>query len=42
MDAAGRRGTCRRRSAPGITRVDNQIAVAPAEPHEVEPIDEMC
>lgn len=28
--------------APGITRVDNQIAVAPAEPHEVEPIDEMC
>jgi len=29
-------------SAPGITRVDNQIVVEPAEPHEVEPIDEMC
>jgi osmotically-inducible protein OsmY len=29
-------------SAPGIVRVDNQIVVEPAEPHEVEPIDEMC
>jgi osmotically-inducible protein OsmY len=29
-------------SAPGIARVDNQIVVEPAEPHEVEPIDEMC
>jgi osmotically-inducible protein OsmY len=29
-------------NAPGITRVDNQIVVEPAEPHEVEPIDEMC
>ena len=32
-------------SAPGITRVDNEIIVvpvAPAEPHEVEPVDEIC
>lgn len=29
-------------NAPGIVRVDNQIVVDPAEPHEVEPIDEMC
>ena len=29
-------------NAPGMTRVDNQIVVEPAEPHEVEPIDEMC
>jgi osmotically-inducible protein OsmY len=29
-------------NAPGIARVDNQIVVEPAEPHEVEPIDEMC
>ena len=29
-------------SAPGITRVDNQIDVVPAEPHEIEPPDEMC
>ncbi len=29
-------------SAPGIARVDNQILVAPAEPHEIEPPDEMC
>ena len=29
-------------NAPGIVRVNNQIVVEPAEPHEVEPIDEMC
>lgn len=29
-------------SAPGITRVDNQIVVVPAEPHELEPPDEIC
>jgi len=29
-------------NAPGIARVDNEIVVEPAEPHEVEPIDEMC
>lgn len=29
-------------SAPGITRVDNQIIVVPAEPHESEPPDEIC
>jgi osmotically-inducible protein OsmY len=29
-------------SAPGIARVDNHIVVEPAEPREVEPIDEMC
>jgi osmotically-inducible protein OsmY len=29
-------------SARGIARVDNRIVVEPAEPHEVEPIDEMC
>lgn len=29
-------------SAPGITRVDNQIDVVPAEPHEFEPPDAIC
>jgi osmotically-inducible protein OsmY len=29
-------------SAPGIARVENQIVVDPLEPHEIEPIDEMC
>jgi osmotically-inducible protein OsmY len=29
-------------SAPGITRVDNQILVVPAEPYEFEPPDEIC
>jgi osmotically-inducible protein OsmY len=29
-------------AAPGITRVDNQIRVVPAEPHELEPPDEIC
>ncbi len=29
-------------SAPGIRRVDNQIIVAPSEPHELEPPDEIC
>lgn len=29
-------------NAPGIARVDNQIVVEPAEPHEVKPIDEIC
>lgn len=29
-------------SAPGIARVENLIVVEPLEPHEVEPIDEMC
>ena len=29
-------------SAPGITTIDNQIVVAPAEPHEIEPPDEIC
>jgi len=29
-------------SAPGITRIDNQIVVVPAEPHELEPPDEIC
>ena len=29
-------------SAPGITRVDNEIIVVPVEPHEVEPVDEIC
>jgi osmotically-inducible protein OsmY len=29
-------------NAPGIARVENQIVVEPLEPHEVEPIDEMC
>jgi osmotically-inducible protein OsmY len=29
-------------SAPGITHVDNQIVVVPAEPHELEPPDEIC
>ena len=29
-------------SAPGIARVDNQIVVVPDEPHDIEPIDEMC
>jgi len=28
--------------APGITRVDNRLVVEAAEPHEVEPPDEMC
>jgi len=29
-------------SAPGITRVDNEIVVVPTEPHEFEPPDEIC
>jgi osmotically-inducible protein OsmY len=29
-------------NAPGIARVENQIVIEPLEPHEVEPIDEMC
>jgi osmotically-inducible protein OsmY len=29
-------------SAPGITCVDNQILVVPAEPYEFEPPDEIC
>jgi osmotically-inducible protein OsmY len=29
-------------SAPGITRIDNQIVVMPGEPHEIEPPDEIC
>lgn len=29
-------------SAPGITRVDNQILVVPAEPYQFEPPDEIC
>jgi osmotically-inducible protein OsmY len=29
-------------SAPGIRRVDNRIIVEPAEPHGVEPPDELC
>jgi osmotically-inducible protein OsmY len=29
-------------NAPGIARVENQLVVDPLEPHEVEPIDEMC
>jgi osmotically-inducible protein OsmY len=29
-------------SAPGIRQVDNQIRVAPQEPHEFEPPDEIC
>jgi osmotically-inducible protein OsmY len=29
-------------SAPGITRVDNRLVVDVAEPHEVEPPDEIC
>ena len=29
-------------SAPGITRVDNEIVVEPLEPHELEPPDEIC
>lgn len=29
-------------SAPGITRVDNQILVEPAEPYELEPPDDVC
>jgi hypothetical protein len=29
-------------SAPGITRIDNQIVVVPAEPYEREPPDEIC
>ena len=29
-------------SAPGITRVDNEIVVAPPEPREFEPPDEIC
>lgn len=29
-------------SAPGIRRVDNQIIVAPPEPYEFEPPDEIC
>ena len=29
-------------SAPGIRDVDNQIVVVPAEPHELEPPDEIC
>ena len=29
-------------SAPGITRLDNQIVVVPTEPHELEPPDEIC
>lgn len=29
-------------NAPGIARIENQIVVEPLEPHEVEPIDEMC
>jgi osmotically-inducible protein OsmY len=29
-------------SAPGITRIDNQIVVVPVEPHEFEPPDEIC
>jgi osmotically-inducible protein OsmY len=28
-------------SAPGIRRVDNQLLVVPAEPHELEPPDEI-
>jgi osmotically-inducible protein OsmY len=28
--------------APGITRVENRIVVVPAEPHELEPADEIC
>jgi hypothetical protein len=29
-------------SAPGITRIDNQIIVVPAKPHGFEPPDETC
>jgi osmotically-inducible protein OsmY len=29
-------------SAPGVTRVENEILVVPAEPHELEPPDEIC
>jgi osmotically-inducible protein OsmY len=29
-------------SAPGIRQVDNRIVVVPVEPHEVEPLDEIC
>ena len=29
-------------SAPGIAHVENHIVVEPLEPHDVEPIDEMC
>lgn len=29
-------------AAPGITRIDNQIVVVPAEPFVFEPLDEIC
>jgi osmotically-inducible protein OsmY len=29
-------------SAPGIAHVNDQILVVPAEPYEVEPLDEIC
>lgn len=29
-------------SAPGVTHVENRIVVVPAEPHELEPPDEIC
>lgn len=28
-------------SAPGVTRIDNQIVVVPAEPHELEPPEDL-
>lgn len=30
------------RSAPGIRTVENRIVVVPAEPHDIEPADEIC
>lgn len=37
-DAAERAAGC----APGVRRVDNRLLVVPAEPHELEPPDEIC